>query len=101
MEHHNTVLSLLTLRNLAGKCTCGSLNIHSQPIAMRRHPGRTRSIIEYLSWGWIVMVIVAGVVGGWLLHHNARPTLSAGPIVITTTDDELNSDGDCSLREAI
>lgn len=101
MEHHNTVLSLPTLRNLAGKCTCGSPNIHSQPIAMRRHPGQGGSIIEYFSWGWIVMVIVAGVVGGWLLHNNARPTLSAGPIVVTTTDDELNSDGDCSLREAI
>jgi len=48
-----------------------------------------------------MLMIVAGVVGGWLLLHNARPTLSAGSIVVTTTDDELNSDGDCSLREAI
>lgn len=29
------------------------------------------------------------------------PAARAGGIAVTTTDDELNSDGDCSLREAI
>jgi CSLREA domain-containing protein/uncharacterized repeat protein (TIGR01451 family) len=31
----------------------------------------------------------------------ASPALAQGPITVTTTVDELNSDGDCSLREAI
>jgi CSLREA domain-containing protein len=29
------------------------------------------------------------------------PTISEGAILVTTLEDELNSDGDCSLREAI
>ena len=29
------------------------------------------------------------------------PTVTPGNLVVTTTDDELSSDGDCSLREAL
>ncbi len=104
MERQNTVLSLPTLRGLVGKLvyTSGS-HAFSRSILKGRCCTQDRwgSFIESRSWGWIMLMIVAGVVGGWLLLHNVRPTLSAGSIVVTTTDDELNSDGDCSLREAI
>lgn len=47
------------------------------------------------------VAIGATIAMGWLLCTAVQPALGAGPIVVTTTDDELNSDGDCSLREAI
>ncbi|MEX2457441.1 MAG: CSLREA domain-containing protein, partial [Actinomycetota bacterium] len=35
------------------------------------------------------------------LFPGAPASLAATTITVTTTDDELNGDGDCSLREAI
>ena len=40
------------------------------------------------------------LVGIALAGQVARPVYAAS-ITVTTIDDELNSDGDCSLREAI
>lgn len=43
------------------------------------------------------------VVGGLtfvLLLSVQGPTVSATTITVTTTDNELNGDGDCSLRQA-
>ena len=37
---------------------------------------------------WVILAVTPGVA-------------SAAEITVTTTDDEINSDGDCSLREAI
>jgi len=36
-----------------------------------------------------------------LLAAGPVPTVRAAGIIVNTTDDELNDDGDCSLREAI
>lgn len=41
--------------------------------------------------------ILSGVAAGLLLSGSA----SAATINVNTTDDELNVDGDCSLREAV
>jgi len=37
----------------------------------------------------------------WLLGADLLPVARAASLIVNTTDDELNSDGDCSLREAI
>lgn len=45
----------------------------------------------------IVTLLIAGLYVTW---YAARPA-HAATIVVNTTDDELNTDGDCALREAI
>ena len=46
--------------------------------------------------------VVLGVILTLLLLSAGKPqTAYAASITVTTTDDELNADGDCSLREAI
>jgi len=45
--------------------------------------------------------VVLGVLTFALLVSVHGPAVSATTITVTTTQDELNSDGDCSLREAI
>jgi CSLREA domain-containing protein len=46
--------------------------------------------------------MVLGVILALLLLFAGKPqTVYAASITVTTTDDELNADGDCSLREAI
>lgn len=45
-----------------------------------------------------VMVLLTLLVGSFLLAHHP---VQAATIVVTTTTDEVNTDGDCSLREAI
>ena len=45
---------------------------------------------------WIAAAVTL-LLGGWLLKSN----VSAAAISGNTTADELNEDGDCSLREAI
>ncbi len=49
---------------------------------------------------WVLVVIVAAGIACALDIADSRPA-SAATIAVTTTADELNSDGDCSLREAI
>jgi len=44
-----------------------------------------------------VTMLIVGVVWAGLPAHPAR----AAAITVTTTADELNTDGDCSLREAV
>ncbi len=41
------------------------------------------------------------VVGGWGAAAVLIPLVHANTITVTTTDDEVNNNGDCSLREAI
>lgn len=48
--------------------------------------------------------VIAGVIGLVALGIAAAPmdvARGGGAIFVTTTDDELNADGDCSLREAV
>ena len=45
----------------------------------------------------LILAAVILLLGGWLLQSN----VSAAAITVNTTADELNGDGDCSLREAI
>src|SRR5688572_18764348 len=47
---------------------------------------------------WLLILICCGSVAAPTL---ARPSLLAAVVTVTTTDDKLNHDGDCSLREAI
>jgi CSLREA domain-containing protein len=47
----------------------------------------------------IVLLIALGVSLG--ISVVAVRTVTAAAITVNTTDDELNADGDCSLREAI
>jgi CSLREA domain-containing protein len=47
------------------------------------------------------LVFVAALVAGLALSVAPVPVAHAATITVTTTADELNSDGDCSLREAI
>ena len=47
-------------------------------------------------------LLLAAALGAVLtLPVLGTPTVHAATIVVTTTDDELNNDGDCSLREAV
>jgi CSLREA domain-containing protein len=46
-----------------------------------------------------MLMLPAGLVG--VGADRLAPAAESGTIVVTTTDDELNADGDCSLREAI
>ncbi len=48
-------------------------------------------------------VTAVAIIGSLLLTYQLTPTVFAdgATIEVTTTDDELNNDGDCSLREAI
>ena len=45
-----------------------------------------------------ILLVVGVVIIGWAQKASANP---GNTITVTTQDDELNSDGDCSLREAI
>ena len=47
-----------------------------------------------------LLVILAAVAAAAATVASSRPAL-AGAITVTTTTDELNADGDCSLREAV
>ena len=47
---------------------------------------------------WLTLVVALGVC--LAVGAPAAPA-SAATIAVTTTTDELNADGDCSLREAI
>jgi len=49
----------------------------------------------------LYLVFVAALVAGLALGVTPVPVAYAATITVNTTDDELNSDGDCSLREAI
>src|SRR5690349_2104905 len=41
------------------------------------------------------------ILSGMLIFKHKLPVAYASNITVTTTQDELNIDGDCSLREAI
>lgn len=60
---------------------------------MARHP---ESIV---SWAPHARTLVAAVLAGLVLLSS--PDARAVDITVTTTQDEVNSDGDCSLREAL
>ena len=45
--------------------------------------------------------LVAALISGVMSTLHAAPIARAASITVTTTVDELNADGDCSLREAI
>jgi CSLREA domain-containing protein len=47
----------------------------------------------------IFALLLAAIVSGW--HQVRRQAQAATTINVTTTADELNTDGDCSLREAV
>jgi CSLREA domain-containing protein len=46
-------------------------------------------------------VALAALVAGLTLSPRAVPPAAAATISVTTTEDELNEDGDCALREAV
>jgi CSLREA domain-containing protein len=50
---------------------------------------------------WIVSATILSVVLGWGWADTQLPIAHAQTITVNTTEDELNTDGDCSLREAI
>jgi CSLREA domain-containing protein len=47
------------------------------------------------------LALVAGLVAGLVAAALSAPAAYAATITVNTTSDELNADGDCSLREAI
>ncbi len=51
-------------------------------------------------WFWLAPALFLVAVATPLAHAPFE-AVAVGPIVVNTTDDELNTDGDCSLREAI
>jgi CSLREA domain-containing protein len=53
--------------------------------------------IPFLFELFLILLLVLGLVGTAVLI----PVVHAGSMDVNTTDDENNSDGDCSLREAI
>ena len=58
--------------------------------------------IPYLIRGAIVALLAVIAIVLLFGPTGFRPgTVAGAGITVTTTDDELNSDGDCSLREAI
>lgn len=58
---------------------------------------RTRPLLPVLGLRLVLILALGlGSIPWW-----SPPTAQAASITITTTDDELNADGDCSLREAI
>jgi CSLREA domain-containing protein len=46
-------------------------------------------------------IVCCALLLGLLLHTSAAPIAHAATITVNTTADELNADGDCSLREAV
>ncbi len=62
---------------------------------------RARKTGRFLVWTLALLCVMASTFFspglGWLESNKG----SAASINVTTTDDEVNSDGDCSLREAI
>lgn len=52
------------------------------------------------AWRSRSLIFVVALVGAAVIPLTATPAY-ASSIQVTTTDDELNSDGDCSLREAV
>ena len=60
---------------------------------------RLEKMIRSLKWLRIVVAFLAAIIR--LLYFAPTRTARAANITVTTTDDELNADGDCSLREAI
>jgi CSLREA domain-containing protein len=62
----------------------------------RNHPGRTRRILLSMlcCLGWMVG-------GGSPIRAEQAKAATTATITVNTTADELNSDGDCSLREAV
>jgi CSLREA domain-containing protein len=58
-------------------------------------------MVRWAVAGWTTFVLLASLAIGAWLFSSVQPARGAGPIVVTTTADELNSNGNCSLREAI
>jgi CSLREA domain-containing protein len=70
---------------------------HSQT-ASNRGKGSTLRL-AYNAWPALLgLLLTAGVLGSW---GSTVPPVYAAAIAVTTTIDELNNDGDCSLREAL
>ena len=65
----------------------------SQRDIARRNPGRSNTVFRIL----ICMNLFISL----LILAIPLIEVEAADITVNTTDDELNSDGDCSLREAI
>jgi len=61
---------------------------------LRNNPRRAIHILQLVAYGLFWMVGNPNQIG------QAKSNSSAS-IIVNTTDDELNSDGDCSLREAV
>lgn len=58
----------------------------------------SRSVGQWVGRRWMGVGLLLAALAGWVVM--AAP-VGAATITVTTTADELNSDGDCSLREAI
>ena len=58
----------------------------------------SRSVGQWVGRRWMGVGLLLAALAGWVVV--AAP-VGAATIAVTTTADELNSDGDCSLREAI
>ena len=54
-----------------------------------------------LSLKWLLPALLLAVALAGAVATTARHSVAGGVINVNTTDDESNSDGDCSLREAI
>ncbi len=63
----------------------------------RQSPARTALLIGTV----LCAMLLIGMVSASSRLAYANIETSNSSIIVTTTDDELNSDGDCSLREAI
>ena len=50
-------------------------------------------------FSWVIGLAAFGL--GLVLFLGTTPARATGAIIVTTTADELNSDGDCALREAV
>lgn len=50
---------------------------------------------------WLSCLIVVMQIAACTIFAAAVPSADAATISVNTTDDELNADGDCSLREAV
>ena len=60
----------------------------------------TQRLLVVLVSSLVGLLLALGLVAG-LDSLTRLPMVWAANLTVTTTDDELNSDGDCSLREAI
>jgi len=57
--------------------------------------------MKHLFFRSIVTVVALALLLGLFIGHGAAAPMALATITVDTTDDELNNDGDCSLREAI